>query len=480
VILVGLLASAGLAGGPENGLDDISRFMTYYYLHPAPEKLPTMLKDFLGSGRSADGKSLDAAREYQCAYFFARASESDPNIVESYTSFFESGTYAQRLFILRILEFCGNENTKRFFEANLRVGRFSREQDYIVQALEEGIPLKFEPITEPIRGAGDLDFLWTEFTVTGSEDIIKRIVSVLHLAQDGKGPEKLVGGAARWMLAVQCRAHERVLEICQEELPKSTGATREILQKVVSESDYPTSVSRLIREGHHEEVPSDIKSWALGCAGVLWERNHDRYDSLAGEDVNDRNIRARKKLLSDSWGIENRADLFGVLRRLDETGHRDGFEDLGKYVSVLGEWEYIRFLLMNMMNAERLYEIKTAKKHYEELGEKGILGWDYSRYICLCRWGYEVGYITEEEAWKLIIPAAWKLQEKFDSWEDLGCNYLIGREFWGGGADSTYKFEDAYQRLIDMPSSPWNRYDWYMDLRYFADNQDKRIRQDED
>jgi hypothetical protein len=58
------------------------------------------------------------------------------------------------------------------------------------------------------------------------------------------------------------------------------------------------------------------------------------------------------------------------------------------------------------------------------------------------------------------------LQEKFDSWEDLGRNYIIGRQF--SSYEETIKegplFEDAYQRLIDMKSSPWNNYPWDMDL----------------
>ncbi len=58
------------------------------------------------------------------------------------------------------------------------------------------------------------------------------------------------------------------------------------------------------------------------------------------------------------------------------------------------------------------------------------------------------------------------LQNKFDSWEDLGRNYLIGRQFWSyeKTKEEGHLFEDAYQRLLDMKSSPWNKYPWDMDL----------------
>ena len=58
------------------------------------------------------------------------------------------------------------------------------------------------------------------------------------------------------------------------------------------------------------------------------------------------------------------------------------------------------------------------------------------------------------------------LQKKFDSWEDLGQNYLIGRRFWSHKytTEKGDLYEDAFQRLLDMRSSPWNKYPWDMDL----------------
>ena len=77
-------------------------------------------------------------------------------------------------------------------------------------------------------------------------------------------------------------------------------------------------------------------------------------------------------------------------------------------------------------------------------------------------------YISEEEAWERIMPVAKMLQKTFDSWEDLGRNYIIGRQFWSYKETQRngYIFEDAYQRLLDMPSSPWNKYPWNMNLNY--------------
>lgn len=216
----------------------------------------------------------------------------------------------------------------------------------------------------------------------------------------------------------------------------------------------------------NQDMKKDVKMWSLGCAAVLNERNHCRHDSLSPCDINKRNIRAWKKSLVKWWKVRSREDLFDSLRWIEEGGHRKRFNDWGKYIQGLSDEEYTKLVKEKSNDKEKLYEILIAKEYYEKLGEKSLWGWDYCRYICLCRWGYLVGYISKEEAWERIIPVAQMLQKKFDSWEDLGLNYLIGRKFWSYQYTKKNgdKYEDAFQRLLDMRSSPWNKYPWDMDL----------------
>jgi hypothetical protein len=115
---------------------------------------------------------------------------------------------------------------------------------------------------------------------------------------------------------------------------------------------------------------------------------------------------------------------------------------------------------------QKKQQIEYAKKYYDELGEKSLIGWDYCRLIMLCRWGYMTGLISEEEAWEMIMPAATVLQKTFDSWEDLGKNYLIGRQFWSyrESRENGELYDEAFVRMLEMHSSPWNIYPWSMDL----------------
>ncbi len=227
-----------------------------------------------------------------------------------------------------------------------------------------------------------------------------------------------------------------------------------------------TEEKMLKSEEAKQNREKDIEGWALGCAAMLTERNHDSHILLGGCSVNKMGIYKKKGLLSKFWEINSRDDLLDNLRWIDNGGGRKRFEGWGGLLQTLSEEEYQKLLERYKDNQEILQEIRIAKKYYKKLGVKSLLGWDYTRYICLCRWSYIAGYIDEEEAWSKIMLVAKGLQKTFDSWEDLGQNYLIGRQFWSyeETKKNGYLYEDAYQRLLDMPSSPWNRYPWDMDL----------------
>jgi hypothetical protein len=217
-------------------------------------------------------------------------------------------------------------------------------------------------------------------------------------------------------------------------------------------------------ENQEQKTLTKAERWALGCSAVLMERNHSRHDKLSPKEINEKNFIKIKKLLDEGWDIQNRKSFFESLAWLEEGGHRKSFNELGETIFGLTEEQYKS--IVNTSNQDLRNKISVVKQYYHELGGKSILGWDYTRYICLCRWGYLAGYITEEEAWGKILPAAKMLQKKFDSWEDLGQNYLIGRKFWSytQTKEGGQLYDDAFQRLLDMRSSPWNIYPWDMNL----------------
>ncbi len=87
--------------------------------------------------------------------------------------------------------------------------------------------------TTEISNPGVLDMLWASFFATGDVLPIQRIISVLHLRKDGHGEEIIVGGAAEWSLRSNVTQHPKVLWICKQELTKSEGLTKTLLEDVL-------------------------------------------------------------------------------------------------------------------------------------------------------------------------------------------------------------------------------------------------------
>lgn len=210
---------------------------------------------------------------------------------------------------------------------------------------------------------------------------------------------------------------------------------------------------------------SEQKSWVLATSAILFERNRDSHELLAGAPRTDRYRNRTRELLSEWWGIQTRADLLGTLRWLETSGHRADFDRLGAVV----DWLHPRLIDLAgplVLSSDLSHQVAVVRRHHKALGGKSILAWDFSRYVALCRWGYAAELLTEEEAWRCIMPAARVLQSRFASWSDLGENYLIGREFWSLSQtrQSGDLYRATYQTLLSYPGSPWNRHPWGLKL----------------
>lgn len=123
--------------------------------------------------------------------------------------------------------------------------------------------------------------------------------------------------------------------------------------------------------------------------------------------------------------------------------------------------------VVSRLDSEDTNSVVVARRYYEKLGSQSITGWDFARYINLCRWGVQVGYLSEDEAWPRVMYAAGILQQTFASWQEFGENYLIDREFWS--LRQTQKdgpaMRASYLRLLNDPRSPWNQIPWELALQ---------------
>ena len=211
---------------------------------------------------------------------------------------------------------------------------------------------------------------------------------------------------------------------------------------------------------------SSAQEWAVATSAILWESNKDRHDLLGIQAQTPEQFERAKQILSEWWGVTNKESLIQTMQWVKNTGHRRQFEQLGAFVESLNDGQFKQRLATVKGDEQEYRDFQLAKEHYKKLGPKSLLAWDYGRYVALARWGYQAGYLTEGEAWERIMPAARTLQKTYDSWADLGENYLLGREFWS--VEQTKRnghlYRIAYTKLLNDPRSPWKRHAWDTDL----------------
>jgi hypothetical protein len=208
------------------------------------------------------------------------------------------------------------------------------------------------------------------------------------------------------------------------------------------------------------------RSWALATTAITFEYNGYHQDMLGGTLSTPDVIRKERRLLDQWWSIRTRDDLIKTLSWLQYTGHRRAFEEQGRRIDTLDNAQFEFALETPSLDEQGRNELEVVRRYHQRLGSTGILAWDLVRYISLCRWGYLVGFLSDDEAWELIMPAALTLQRSFGSWKELQDNFLIGRQYWSlqQTRQSGARYQAILDRLLKDRSSPLLLNAWSMDL----------------
>jgi hypothetical protein len=157
-------------------------------------------------------------------------------------------------------------------------------------------------------------------------------------------------------------------------------------------------------------------------------RRAPRFDQLGGTPKTPESTTITRTILANSWDIQNPEKLRSTLAWLRKEGHRAG----------------------------------RPPSPNDNLGPRGLLAWDLVRVIAVAGWGYVADYISEDEAWSHIGPAAVQLRQAYQSWEDLQQAYVNGAFAWDASAGPDC--QQKYQQIMADPSSPWRAVPWATDL----------------
>lgn len=173
-----------------------------------------------------------------------------------------------------------------------------------------------------------------------------------------------------------------------------------------------------------EDPNSNLGQWGRAMGSVLISINEGNVYYFGGYEVTEGNQKAAAKILEQSWGIKDRADLLLQVQNLLQNESRKEYLKEAKEMRSMSKKELKTAL--KQLSGDTLTHYEMVWYNWDKWKKKGLLAWDLCRISHLVQWGYVAGYLDIAEAQALIQPAAEKLKNKFANWDEVQRNWLDG------------------------------------------------------
>ena len=225
--------------------EQVSKWMTHYYEHPAPGEVFSSLKYMSDTDMLAYKKSYAPTFGFLAGIFKNNPKESKELLNKLKTlKKFPAEILIQGIWYANLPD---SEKTalailEKHPDLKSKFNFMYKEKPVSV----EDIPFSKAPWV--------VDALWGDFMATGNEKPVSRIISALKWSDekhDDNDIDKLViGVAAKWSLVSYSINHKKVLEICKSELKKQPENVKSKLMEVVNLAEEEIKVRKNIKSPH--------------------------------------------------------------------------------------------------------------------------------------------------------------------------------------------------------------------------------------
>ncbi|TGG92447.1 DUF1266 domain-containing protein [Natronospirillum operosum] len=205
---------------------------------------------------------------------------------------------------------------------------------------------------------------------------------------------------------------------------------------------------------------SDTQLWLLAPSAMLTVLNAQRHDMLFPlRDEDTPEDRAdTKRCLDQDWDVTDAKTLAETVEFLHQAPPLwQAMQGWHPYSSdeyqVLhqGDWP------------DSLKNLLTMVEQYGCSMPAGDLAWHLGRCAWVVRSACQVGYIDEDDAWKLLTENGNRIARAFNSWAEFGMSYAIGAQYFRSqrfNAESIQRYRSHLTTLLTHPDSPWVRLPW--------------------
>ena len=172
-----------------------------------------------------------------------------------------------------------------------------------------------------------------------------------------------------------------------------------------------------------------------------------------------------RSILEQYWGVEDRDGLIDTLRYLMTGGHAKDYMEALEVISASGSAADLHTEDMDeddIAVCDSRFEF--TKAYAGQIGPMMLRGWDLGRAANVTRWGYFVGYISEQEAWDILDQIADGCLSAFDSWTSYAQSYIFGSMYWKCpfGPEACYENAAGLMFAVEylLTEGPWKDFAW--------------------
>ena len=259
-----------------------------------------------------------------------------------------------------------------------------------------------------------------------------------------------------WFKGRKDRAAQAAAQAAAPQARFGSAADESIDLEKYAEHHHPHWSPNAARLG---EDPVD---WAMLIGAPFALCRGDFNDVLLFQDAG-----FERKILSEAWGVSDRASLLRSMFNLHASGHRTVYQHEIRSWSAMDQEQAQRQEQSMKHSPEALWRLRRVRANDRNINAVDFLAWDYIRFAMLARSGATAGYISQAEAIDFLLMIAQDIKAHYSSWAELGEHFHAGRWYWnsqGGEGEADLLAHDiSRQHVLLGDNGPWSFLAWNID-----------------
>ncbi len=148
------------------------------------------------------------------------------------------------------------------------------------------------------------------------------------------------------------------------------------------------------------------------------------------------------------------------------TNIKKSFEDKRNLIIAFPPKERSSYINSFSQQHEEYGKLSIINQYCTALPSAGIMAYDISNCVSICRLGLCQGYLKESELAAYLDPLALMAQENYSSFEEFGLSSIVGLLYSMDKVDEkAYNYcMDKLKMALTHPQSYWNNIDWKLNL----------------